>query len=139
MLSVTPSVNAGGLITMDIMQQVTDVGEIDAATQQRNFLTRQIQSKIAVRSGDPVVLGGLIRETATRGSTGVQLLSEIPVLGAWFGKNSANSNRTELLVLLTPRALENDDQLRSASLELRQRMRSVAAQLPFQGSRRLEE
>lgn len=139
MLSVTPSVNAGGLITMDIMQQVTDVGEIDAATQQRNFLTRQIQSKIAVRSGDPVVLGGLIRENATSGSTGVPLLSEIPVLGALFGKNSANSNRTELLVLLTPRALENDDQLRSASLELRQRMRSVAAQLPFQGSRRLEE
>ena len=139
MLSVTPSVNAGGLITMDIMQQVTDVGEIDAAIQQRNFLTRQIQSKIAVRSGDPVVLGGLIRENATSGSTGVPLLSEIPVLGALFGKNSANSNRTELLVLLTPRALENDDQLRSASLELRQRMRSVAAQLPFQGSRRLEE
>ena len=139
MLSVTPSVNAGGLITMDIMQQVTDVGEIDAATQQRNFLTRQIQSKIAVRSGEPVVLGGLIRENATSGSTGVPLLSEIPVLGALFGKNSTNSNRTELLVLLTPRALENDDQLRSASLELRQRMRSVAAQLPLQGSRRLED
>ena len=135
MLSVTPSVNAGGLITMDIMQQVTDVGEIDAATQQRNFLTRQIQSKIAVRSGEPVVLGGLIRENATNGSAGVPVLSEIPVLGALFGKNSSNSNRTELLVLLTPRALENDDQLRAASLELRQRMRSMATQLQLQGHR----
>lgn len=120
---------------MDIMQQVTDVGEIDAATQQRNFLTRQIQSKIAVRSGEPVVLGGLIRENATNGSAGVPVLSEIPVLGALFGKNSSNSNRTELLVLLTPRALENDDQLRAASLELRQRMRSMATQLQLQGHR----
>lgn len=139
MLSVTPSVNAGGLITMDIMQQVTDVGEIDAATQQRNFMTRQIQSKIAVRSGEQIVLGGLIRENATNGSTGVPLLSEIPVLGALFGKNSSNSNRTELLVLLTPRALDNDDQLRSASVELRQRMRSIAAQVPTRGGRRTED
>ncbi|MBI3103018.1 MAG: type II secretion system secretin GspD [Burkholderiales bacterium] len=135
MLSVTPSVNAGGLITMDIMQQVTDVGEIDAATKQRNFMTRQIQSKVAVRSGEPVVLGGLIRENATNGSSGVPLLSEIPVLGALFGTNSAKSNRTELLVLLTPRALENDDQLRAASAELRQRMRAISLQpaLPSQG------
>ncbi len=135
MLSVTPSVNAGGLITMDILQQVTDVGEIDAATQQRNFMTRQIQSKVAVRSGEPVVLGGLIRENATNGSSGVPLLSEIPVLGALFGTNSAKSNRTELLVLLTPRALENDDQLRAASAELRQRMRAISLQpaLPSQG------
>jgi len=135
MLSVTPSVNAGGLITMDIMQQVTDVGEIDVATGQRNFLTRQIQSRVAVRSGDPIVLGGMIRENETKGTTGVPLLSDIPVLGALFGKNSDKSARTELLVLLTPRALENDDQLRAASAELRQRMRAISLQpgLPIQG------
>ena len=135
MLSVTPSVNAGGLITMDILQQVTDVGEIDVATGQRNFLTRQIQSRVAVRSGDPIVLGGMIRENETKGTTGVPLLSDIPVVGALFGKNSDKSARTELLVLLTPRALENDDQLRAASAELRQRMRAISLQpvLPGQG------
>lgn len=133
MLSVTPSVNAGGLITMDILQQVTDVGEIDAATGQRNFLTRQIQSRVAVRSGDPIVLGGMIRENETKGTTGVPLLSDIPVVGALFGKNSDKSARTELLVLLTPRALENDDQLRAASAELRQRMRAISLQPALSG------
>lgn len=136
MLSVTPSVNAGGLITMDIMQQVTDVGDVDIPTGQRKFLTRQIQSRIAVRSGEPVVLGGLIRENSSAGSTGVPLLSEIPVVGALFGRNSDQNERTELLVLLTPRALENDDQLRAASAELRQRMRAISLQpaLPSQGA-----
>jgi len=128
MLSVTPSVNAGGLITMDIVQQVTDVGEIDAATQQRSFLTRQIQSRVAVRSGEPIVLGGMIRENDTNGHSGVPGLVDIPVLGALFGTNSAKRERTELLVLLTPRALEDDDQLRAASAELRQRMRSMSLQ-----------
>lgn len=129
MLSVTPSVNAGGLITMDIVQQVTDVGEIDAATGQRSFLTRQIQSRVAVRSGEPIVLGGMIRENETSGTTGMPLLSDIPVLGAMFGKNSNNNERTELLVLLTPRALENDDQLRAASAELKQRMRAMSIEV----------
>lgn len=130
MLSVTPSVNAGGLITMDILQQVTDVGEIDAATGQRNFLTRQIQSRVAVRSGEPIVLGGMIRENDTSGHSGVPGLSDIPVLGALFGTNSDKRERTELLVLMTPRALEDDDQLRAASNELRQRMRAMTLQSP---------
>jgi len=128
MLSVTPSVNAGGLITLDISQQVTDVGDLDTATGQRAFLTRQIQTRVAVRSGEPIVLGGLIRENDTTGRSGVPLLSSIPVVGALFGNTTNNNNRTELLVLMTPRALEDDDALRSASAEMRQRMRSMSLQ-----------
>lgn len=131
MLSVTPSVNAGGLISMDIAQQVTDVGEADTATGQRAFLTRQIHTRVAVRSGEPIVLGGLIRENDTTGRSGIPVLSSIPVLGGLFGNTSNNNNRTELLVLLTPRALENDDALRSASAELRDRMRSLTLQAPL--------
>ena len=134
MLSVTPSVNAGGLITMDIVQQVTDVGEIDAATGQRNFLTRQIQSRVAVRSGEPIVLGGMIRENETNGRSGVPGLADIPLFGALFSTSSNKRERTELLVLMTPRALEDDDQLRAASAELRQRMRTMSLQSPLLGA-----
>ena len=126
MLSVTPSVNAGGLITMDISQQVTDVGERDTATGQRAFQTRQIQTRVAVRSGEPIVLGGLIRENDTNTRSGVPGFADIPLLGALFSTTSNLRNRTELLVLMTPRALEDDDQLRSASAEMRQRMRSMS-------------
>jgi general secretion pathway protein D len=126
MLSVTPSVNAGGLISMDISQQVTDAGVRDAVTDQPSFLTRQINTRVAVRSGEPVVLGGLIRENGTTGRAGVPVLSSLPLVGAMFGNTTNNNNRTELLVLLTPRVLENDDQLRSASAEMRDRMRSLS-------------
>lgn len=139
MLSVTPSVNAGGLITMDISQQVTDVGEIDAATGQRNFVSRQIQSRVAVRSGDPIVLGGLIKENETSGRSGIPGLADIPLLGALFSTNSQNSDRTELLVLLTPRALEDDDALRAASVEMRQRMRTLSLQPNFEKGDRNDE
>ena len=131
MLSVTPSVNSGGLITLAIQQNVTDVGEQDAVTKQRAFMTRQIQSKVAVRSGETVVLGGMIRENDANSRGGMPLLSDIPLLGALFSTTNNAKTRTELMVLLTPRALENDDQVRAASVEMRQRIRSLSLQDPL--------
>ncbi|WP_010462575.1 type II secretion system secretin GspD [Acidovorax radicis] len=128
LLSVTPSVNAGGLISMDISQQVTDVGEEDDVTKQRSFQTRQIQTRVAVRSGESIVLGGLIRENDSNTRSGLPGLADVPLLGALFSNTSNQRNRTELLVLMTPRALEDDDQLRSASAEMRERMRSLSLQ-----------
>ena len=131
MLSVTPSVNSGGLITLAIQQNVTDVGEQDAVTKQRAFMTSQIQSKVAVRSGETVVLGGMIREDDANSRGGMPLLSDIPLLGALFSTTNNAKTRTELMVLLTPRALENDDQVRAASVEMRQRIRSLSLQDPL--------
>jgi general secretion pathway protein D len=119
MLDVLPSVNAGGLVTMDINQDVTDVGPLDAATGQRSFLQRAIASRVAVRSGETVVLGGLIRDNTSRGKTGIPWLQDIPVLGGLFRTTSRTNNRTELVVLITPRALQNDEQLRAVSDEMR--------------------
>ncbi|HRQ56931.1 MAG TPA: type II secretion system secretin GspD [Azoarcus taiwanensis] len=129
-LNVTPSVNAGGLVTMAISQAVTDVGEIDAATGQRTFLQREINSRVAVRSGETVVLGGLIRDNTTRGKQGVPILQDIPVLGNLFSTTSKAGTRTELIVLITPRALQNDDDLRAASTEIRRRMSATLSALP---------
>jgi general secretion pathway protein D len=129
-LAVTPSVGAGDMVTMNINQAVTDVGAEDTVSGQRRFLQRQISSKVAVRSGEAVVLGGLIRENNTNGSSGVPLLSEIPVLGALFGTKSRNQNRTELLVVITPRVARTDEDARVISRELRERLRGLEIQGP---------
>ncbi len=122
-LSVKPSVNAGGLVTMDIEQSVIDVGAIDSATGQRSFLDRTINSRVAVRSSESVVLGGLIRENASLGDSGVPVLHKIPVVGSLFGATTSESTRTELLVIITPRALYNEDELREVSNEMREQVR----------------
>jgi general secretion pathway protein D len=122
-LSVLPTVNAGDMVTMQISQAVTDVGPQDTATGQRSFLQRQISSKVAVRSGETLVLGGLIRDNQTDGSTGIPLLHEIPVLGALFGQKSSGGDRTELLVIITPRVVRSDQDARDISRDLRLRMK----------------
>lgn len=126
MLAVQPSVNAGGMVTMNIQQTLTDVGaEPDIATGQRPFLQRQVSSRVAVRTGETVVLGGLIRDNVTRSKQGIPVLYEIPVFGNLFGATSIKNSRTELMVLITPRVLRNDKDLREVNAELRERMRSI--------------
>lgn len=132
-LAVTPSVNSGNMVTMQINQAVTDVGEIDSATGQRTFLQRQIGSKVAVRSGESIVLGGLIRDNATNGSAGVPLLHEIPVFGALFGTKTIDATRTELLVVITPRVVRSDQEARDVSNEMRERMKAFTGLPGFPG------
>ena len=124
-LSVTPSVNAGGLVTMDVEQSVTDVGPIDAATGQRAFLERNIMSKVAVRSNQSVVLGGLIRENASQDERGIPILHKLPIVGALFGATAKEDRRTELLVIITPRALYSESELMEVSEEMRSKIRHM--------------
>jgi general secretion pathway protein D len=126
-LSVTPRVNAGGLVTMEIQQEVSDVvptttSGIDSPTIQQ----RRIETTVAVQSGQTVALGGLIRDTKGVSKSGVPFLQDIPVLGALFRNTSNDTGRTELLVLITPRVVRNQGEARRVTDELRRRMRSVA-------------
>ena len=121
-LIVRPSVNAGGLVTMDVTQIVSDVGNIDV-TGNRRFNTRSITSRVAVRSGESLVLGGLIKENAANNESGVPWLHKAPLIGPLFGTTNKKRDRTELLVILTPKALYNDEELRQASEEMRERIR----------------
>ena len=131
MLGVTPSVSAGDLVTLDINQIVTDVVNPTAATP--TFTQRQIVSKVAVRSGETLVLGGLIKDNSSNGKSGLPFLSSIPVVGALFGQHTQSSDRTELLVVFTPRVLRSDEDARAVSRELRERMRALDLSSPPAG------
>jgi len=124
-LAVTPSVSASNVVTMQISQAVTDVGPVDTATGQRSFLQRQFSSKVAVQSGEALVLGGLIRDNTTNGKTGVPVLQDIPLFGNLFGATAKNTNRTELLVVITPRVVRTPQDLRQIGQELKDRMQAL--------------
>jgi len=124
-LVVTPSVNAGNIVTMQVDQSVTDVGAKDEVTNQRAFLQRQLSSKVAVRSGESIVMGGLIQENSTAGKTGIPILHTLPVVGNLFGSTTNDGRRTELLVVITPRVVRSDIDIRQVSEELRDRMKGL--------------
>jgi general secretion pathway protein D len=130
-LRVTPRVNASGLVSLEIEQEVSDVvatttSGIDSPT----IRQRRIRSSVAVQSGQTVALGGLIRDRRTWKSDGVPVLSRVPVLGALFGSKGNAAEKTELLVLITPRAVRNQEEANEVTTELRKRIRSFAPASP---------
>ncbi len=125
-LEVTPRVNAGGLVQLDISQEASDVVEtVSSGIDSPTIRQRKITSSIAVQSGQTVALGGLIEEKETKTSTGIPILSRIPILGALFGSNAEISERTELLILITPRVIRNQREARIVTEELRKRVRAL--------------
>lgn len=104
-LSVTPRVNPGGLVYMEIEQEDSTPGTPAEGSTNAPISTRNITSEIAVQSGQTIILGGLIKESNKNGSGGVPFLSRIPVLGGLFGSQSRSTDRTELLVMITPRVI----------------------------------
>lgn len=124
-LAVTPTVNAGDMVSMVIEQGITDVGPVDDATGQRSFMHRQISSQVAVRSGETIILGGLIRDNKTNARSGIPVLHELPVVGNLFGSTTIETVRTELLVMITPRVVRSEADARAVGSEVRTRMRGL--------------
>ncbi|BEU95026.1 type II secretion system secretin GspD [Acidovorax sp. DW039] len=139
-LAVTPSVTAGNMVAMQIDQTVTDAGSPDTKTTagggERPFLQRQISSKVAVRSGESIVLGGLIKNNQSSKKSGVPLLQDIPLVGNLFTEKVSTGVRTELLVIITPRVVRADVEIKEVSEDLRERLkglRAIEADLPARG------
>ena len=124
LLTVTPRINAGGQITLEISQEVSIPGAEPAVGGGGNvsIAQRTINSSVIVQSGQTVVLGGLILETTTNGKSGVPVLMNIPVLGGLFSTNSEDTFRTELIVTVSPRVIEDPNEMREVTEELRSRM-----------------
>jgi general secretion pathway protein D len=119
-LSVTPHVNSSGEVQLEIEQEVSDVvatttSTIDSPTIQQ----RRVKSAVAVDDGKTIALGGLIRDRGTVGTSGLPLLSKIPVLGALFGATSDTATRTELLVLITPHVIRDSRDADRITAELK--------------------
>ncbi|HLF97826.1 MAG TPA: secretin N-terminal domain-containing protein, partial [Methylococcaceae bacterium] len=126
-LQLRPRVNKGGLVTMDIQQMVDDVKETDSSNiDSPTIAQRQIQSSIAVKDGDTIVLGGLIKDTHTSANTGIPVLKDIPILGALFSTTRRSVDRTELIVLITPHVAEDRSQAISVTEEYKARLKGLA-------------
>lgn len=130
-LQVSPRINASGMVVLDVTQEVSSVrpnntSGIDSPTIQQLRFT----STVAVRSRATIALGGLIRESETTSGSGVPGLSRIPGLGAAFRSRSTTTERSELVIFLTPRIINSDDDQRSALNDLRRDMRALEARQP---------
>jgi len=127
-LTVTPRINPGGLVYMDISQDVSRPGARDpdiSTSGNPPINNKSVSSQVAVQSGQTVFLGGLIAEQTSAGRSGVPYLNRVPVVGYLFGARSKSKNRSETLVMITPTVLENSRDLEQISAELKAEFQRV--------------
>jgi len=126
LLEVTPRVNPGGMVVLDITQDVNDVdqtttSDIDSPT----IIQRRIMTSVAVQSGETVVLGGLIRNNKSESEAGVPGLRSVPGVGRLFSSKTTTNTRTELLVLITPTAISNVEEAKKSTEEMKRKLDGI--------------
>jgi general secretion pathway protein D len=120
-LTVTPRINPGGLVYMDIQQDVSRPGARDpdiSVSGNPPINNKTVSSQVAVQSGQTVFLGGLISEQDSRGRTGVPFLSRVPIIGSLFGSKTKAKFRSETLVMITPTVIESSSDLKEISVDM---------------------
>jgi general secretion pathway protein D len=122
LLQVTPHINDGGLVTLDVQAEVSSPGTPDVVGGAPPIDTRSVQTLLAVPSGETMVMGGLIQETKGNTTNGLPWISRIPGLGALFGNQTLDNNRSELVLFITPRAVDDTGAVSRVIEELRRKM-----------------
>lgn len=126
-LDVVPRINPGGLVYMDIQQQVSDADNTAASDSNGNprISTRSVSTQVAVQSGQTILLGGLIKQDNSDTASSVPYLGRIPGLRWLFGSTSKSKKRTELIVLITPRVVTSNSQARQVTDDYRQQLQLI--------------
>jgi general secretion pathway protein D len=141
-LRVTPHVGSDGLVTMDLDQEVSGVSPTITTTglNSPTFTERTVTSRIAIQDGQTIGLAGLISDNNQQGNSGIPGLKNIPLLGGLFGTQNNNRTREELLVLITPHVIRNQEQALDLTQDMQQQMPNAAVvpaglqATPFAGS-----
>jgi general secretion pathway protein D len=121
-LTVTPRINPGGLVYMDVTQEVSRPGARDPDISESGnppINNKSVTSQVAVQSGQTIFLGGLISEQSSKGRTGVPYLNRIPGIGRLFGSTTNKTTRSETIVMITPTVIENTNDLKTVSDDIR--------------------
>ena len=126
-LNVQPRINPGGLVYMNISQQVSQPNRSVAPVNGNVAISeRKLATQVAVQSGQTVLLGGLIQQAESNSDTGIPGLNRVPVVGRLFGSTNRSRNRTELIVLITPRVIRGGEDAKRITDDYQEKFESLA-------------
>ena len=127
-LTVTPRINPGGLVYMDVSQEVSRPGARDpdiSTSGNPPINNKSVTTQVAVQSGQTIFLGGLISEQTSKTRTGVPYLNRIPIIGYLFGSTTDSTVRSETIVMITPTVIENIADLKTVSDDIRKEFMKI--------------
>jgi len=129
-LKLTPHITTGEKITLELFVEVNSVLGTTTTTSTNTIIPpdlakRDIKTRISIKDGSTIVVGGLMRNTSTETENKVPLLGDIPLLG-WFFKNKTKENsKTNLLVFITPKVVTDPEKIKKITEEKQQEFKKI--------------
>ena len=123
LLTVKPIIHGSRRVDLDVSQEVSE-----ATTNKTSDLntpvisSRKVNTQLSLGDGATVIIGGLLRETASTGNSGIPGLRDLPGVGQLFRTNNDASGRTELIMLITPYVITSDDEARTITETFRRQL-----------------
>ncbi|MDA2917282.1 hypothetical protein MYX64_10675, partial [Nitrospinae bacterium AH_259_B05_G02_I21] len=142
-LKITPKITDDRYVTLEIEEELSEVtseagrGSRTVGTVEvpPDIITREAKTTISVKDNQTIIIGGLISERTSEVVTGIPFLNRIPILKHIFGSTDISKKKTELLVMLTPRVIVEEDDARAISDLYNERLQSIQKYLKEQNIR----
>jgi len=130
-LSVTPRISDGGLVSMEITIEDSSVEttSLGGLANIPYFKKKTAKTTLSVSEGQMIVIGGLIETSKKRDKSGLPYLSRIPILGALFGSHDYQDKKTELILLMIPHIITDQIQSRAVTQEFRDKLEGIKKEL----------
>ncbi len=132
-LAVTPTISAQGLVMMEIDQSISNNADIEATSSSNPaILERKLKTEVIAQSGQTILLGGLMSENKNRSNTKIPLLGDLPLIGHLFSSQKDSTTKTELILMITPKVIDNTSQWQGIRQKLSEGLELI--QLPEEKS-----
>jgi general secretion pathway protein D len=129
-LKIKPLINESGLVSLDLSQEVSDYFIQALYGSEYPVITkREATTNLVAQDGETIVIGGLIGDTFKRTKEGIPLLSQIPIVGHLFGTTKDENKRNEIIMLLTPTVVKNQEEAKNMTNVYVHRLRGVKTDL----------
>lgn len=134
-LNVKPVIHSDDQVDLDVSQEVSSAQTTTTGVNTSpTFSTRRVQTKLSLKNGATVLLGGIISNNKSKGNAGIPFLKDVPLLGHLFSTETESSTRTELIILITPYVISDDKDAASVTDAFRESLGDWARTHPAKAS-----
>jgi len=139
-LDVTPKINEANQVTLELKQEVSEYAEEYKNTGQGVYDKRETSTKVVVKDGQTIVIGGLMKNKVSKSKTGIPFFSDIPVIGKLFGGTKDVTDKTELLIFMTPHVVTTQAEVKELTSDFEVKVESLKKMLEeFKEGRKSED
>lgn len=122
-LSIKPKIIGNREVMLEIKQEVSTLLQYNEERLTHRIGERLAETSVILKDRHTLVIGGLLKDAKRNSSTGLPVLKNVPILGKLFSQQSQTNSpeKTELLIFITPRLMETQDEADDVTEEMKER------------------